>query len=481
MAQKIQTIGGDPGLRFEIKLRQPAGHDPSMAWGDLRLFLDNEAIWESESDSVTPQPKPVKWTWIELLEYLGKWWPWLCLEEDYPIPELNPLYPADLQKEAERRWIDMDQDRVDLEEMAVYRYHLRHDLSSALNGCYLASLLIKRQGEQFILSSASLGQSFVRPKDEVIDTLTAIGDFIAEYLNEFTSERSRRAVSAWQKRTTHSEKVLLDILSGLDQSEREDLAGTTTAAEFWEWDPQAPFQDTEILAAARMSKGIIPSGTRSLLLQRIKEQPRNKTTELDRLSRSASKAFEEIGKPFAQGYWLAQWLRNHMSQSDDTIVDPEQLLRTWNVGLVEEKLPDASIDALAVWGKRHGPSILLNSTEPAKPTHPHGKRTTLAHEICHLLIDRDRALPLGEILGGRVAEHAEKRARAFAAELLLPRKIAASTFRHAESLQATIDQLKNKFQVSEELIAWQLRNASDITLSTDESTILNRITGDDSV
>lgn len=53
-----------------------------------------------------------------------------------------------------------------------------------------------------------------------------------------------------------------------------------------------------------------------------------------------------------------------------------------------------------------------------------GRRATLAHEICHLLVDRKDALPLVDVFGGQVDEEVEKRARAFVAELLLPQSIA---------------------------------------------------------
>jgi Zn-dependent peptidase ImmA (M78 family) len=57
------------------------------------------------------------------------------------------------------------------------------------------------------------------------------------------------------------------------------------------------------------------------------------------------------------------------------------------------------IDAVACWGPRHGPAVLLNR----EGRHAHterGARATLAHEICHLLIDRQGSLPLaGQWLG----------------------------------------------------------------------------------
>lgn len=49
------------------------------------------------------------------------------------------------------------------------------------------------------------------------------------------------------------------------------------------------------------------------------------------------------------------------------------------------------------WPWLHGPAILLNqapsqSAEQVKSSTLYRERSTLAHEICHLLIDRERAL-----------------------------------------------------------------------------------------
>ena len=89
------------------------------------------------------------------------------------------------------------------------------------------------------------------------------------------------------------------------------------------------------------------------------------------------------------------------------------------------------------------------------------RRATLAHEICHLLVDRAASLPLVEVLGGKTAKHTEQRARAFAAELLLPREIAAQVFSDFEGDEArAVRSLRSRFGVSSELLAWQARNSS---------------------
>jgi len=77
-----------------------------------------------------------------------------------------------------------------------------------------------------------------------------------------------------------------------------------------------------------------------------------------------------------------------------------------------DKIPIMTLEAIAAWGPRHGPVILLNQaanqqTEQVKPANLYRERSTLAHEICHLLIDRERALPVSEVLGGGAPEYAK--------------------------------------------------------------------------
>lgn len=121
--------------------------------------------------------------------------------------------------------------------------------------------------------------------------------------------------------------------------------------------------------------------------------------------------------PFEQGYQLARWLRAQLQIEDREAFEPEKLLADEGVKVEEYDLDSAEIDAIACWGAID-PLILLNRNEKARAATPNGRRSTLAHEICHLLIDRTRALPVAEVLGGEVDDESEKRANAFAAELL---------------------------------------------------------------
>ncbi|MFB6259184.1 MAG: ImmA/IrrE family metallo-endopeptidase, partial [Thiohalorhabdaceae bacterium] len=215
------------------------------------------------------------------------------------------------------------------------------------------------------------------------------------------------------------------------------------------------------------TNGTLEPGEQRQLLGLIHALPAHSTPELDRRSRLANEAFQAHDwsgqKTYEQSYWLAAWLREQLGLDSQTPADPEAWLGEWGVEVREEALP-APIDALAVWGERHGPAILLNTTEGAYPAQPAGRRITLAHEIAHLLIDRERALPAAELvkIGGQDLAPAtpEVRARAFAAELLLPRETAAQYVQDRSSLDEAIGHLVSDFGVGPQVAGWQIRNSS---------------------
>ena len=70
-------------------------------------------------------------------------------------------------------------------------------------------------------------------------------------------------------------------------------------------------------------------------------------------------------------------------------------------------------------------------------------------------------------------EYPEKRARAFAAEFLLPRKTAEAAVRCHASLEEAAQYLQKTYRVSTELLAWQINNScARMLLSGEERTRL---------
>jgi Zn-dependent peptidase ImmA (M78 family) len=186
-------------------------------------------------------------------------------------------------------------------------------------------------------------------------------------------------------------------------------------------------------------------------------------------------------KPHEQGYALATWLRGQPGVTDlDGRVDAEKLLTAWGVPTKSVDLGPLSeeLGAVAVWSSVHGPWIFVN-LDGRRSSGVGGRNFTLAHEICHLLIDRFSSLPLVEIFGGRLPAAPEKRANAFAAELLLPREIARKALGPVEEeLASSVRAYAKFYRVSDELIAWQIRNCPGVRLSPYEEAYLKSLVHD---
>jgi len=135
------------------------------------------------------------------LEFLARNWPWLILEESYPIP-VSPLFPGSLRGAAEHRWEsgDLPEETIDREDEAVYRFLCRHDLAMALKGLFVPSLILLRQVNQYLVSYPAMRLNALRPYREIIDTLTALGDRLAAAVTDSPQPRAKLAHALWQER-----------------------------------------------------------------------------------------------------------------------------------------------------------------------------------------------------------------------------------------------------------------------------------------
>ncbi len=457
MDEKVRKIGSPEGLLFELALTEDEQHERGLAWGSARLLLGGEAVWTD--DDTTSELNPIMWTWVDLLEFLARIWPWLLLEESYPIP-VSPLHPGYLQREAERRWEDMPDPDIEREEESVQRFLMRHDLAAGLKGLFLPSVILMRAGKYFLCHSSAGGQTLTRPRTEVVDTLGAVGDHIAGFVRGSGHPRGEAAVAEWDRRSERLVDTAVSIRSGLTDESRRVLQQSERDEEFWEFRPDEPERDTEIFAAARMTAGVVSHVRQRELLDLIRGMPRRPTPDLDADSRDLCRELPADAKAHDQGYFAAAWLRERLGYDANVPVDPQLVIERYDVGIGRIELTGCAIEAIAAWGPNHGPEVVLNSWAEARPAHAHGARTTLAHELCHLLLDRNGMLPVGETLGGNTLEFPEKRARAFAAEFLLPRETAAARVRKASTVVTAIREMVHDFNVSEELVAWQVRNSS---------------------
>jgi len=453
-----KVIGHSNALQFEFEICEQEGRI-GFAWGKGIFRIKGESLWVTETED--GNESYVEWSWLDLLEFLADFWPWLMLEEIYPIP-VNPPDITKLEQAAESRWEKLNDEIVDAEDEELILFRHRHDLSMAMKGIYLPTVLLLRQGLLFQVGIPEWNQAILLPFLDVKTVLEEVGNFIASLVRGSEMPRVMEAVFLWEQRESRMQQQVLSLRSGLSAEELAQIQAEEDPVNFWEYASEVGLDDNELMAAARMTPGELGVEGKRKIIEAVRSLPNVNTPGLDNMAEKAvAIEFDPESRPFEQGYVLASWLRERLDMEIDAVANPEKILSLWGVIVQNQPLIHANgiLDAIAAWGVRHGPAVLINIAPGAMALHEHRRRTSLAHEICHLLVDRSGALPLVEVLGGRTPEMVEQRARAFAAEFLLPRSVAADAVQVGCDLEKVVAELSEKYCLSQELVAWQITNS----------------------
>lgn len=445
---------------------EPGLDGVALGWGSAMLVINGAPVWFGEGTT----PQPLAWSWIELLEFLATKWAYLTTEQSYPM-NLMPDEPRNLRKvfALNKPHLDSEVDRYDEE---IFRFEGRHDLSRALRGISVPSVFIVREGNDAWVTTDDVAARF--PMAEVVHDLEAIGRSIAARLVGNPSRRAEDALKAWNERQSVKTGLLIRLVTGIAQDEFQ-RGLSSDDLKFWELE-DAIGADSEIASAARMMKGGFGSAEdRFTIINAIRQLPKADTSRLDEYSSKLLRELRENPEPYEEGYDLAGLVRSEFQISDKA--EPDRILEHFGVRTVPVVV-SRSVDAVGCWGPKHGPAIVINRQGKHAST-PLGCRATLAHELCHLLVDRARSLPLAEVLGGKSPYRTERRANAFAAELLLPRWAAKEAFKKHRDVGPALDEVRAKYAVSKALAAAQLKNSNSgvysAGLTNAELKILDRI------
>jgi len=123
---------------------------------------------------------------------------------------------------------------------------------------------------------------------------------------------------------------------------------------------------------------------------------------------------------YQQGYALAEAVRERLANIDQPL-DVEAMLSALGIAVRDVDLSDPTLDGGAVWTSGNEPVVFVNNKSD-RASSSVGRRMVLAHELCHLIVDKRAAVPLATMSGEWAPPRMERRANAFAAELLLPLK-----------------------------------------------------------
>ncbi len=455
MAQGVRgrLIGNTGHLGFEVTWPDdvPAGLE-GLGWSDVVLWVGGRRLWTSEEEGDGDgQGGPVRWTWVDLVEHLAHAWPFLLYEENAPFG-LVASGPEHLRDPALLRSVP-DRSPVEVED-AVHAFQQRHDLAAGLQGIWVTPVWLVREGRTMWVRAD--GRDLWLPLDDVRRILESFVDEVLGHEPVGESPRGAYVLRAWRNRAP-GRKRLLRLRTGLPWRVIQDWTPGERDPEEWWGDPRSE-DESPLMAAARLSAPL-SLRTRDKIVHAIDILDSSRTDKLDGFSSDAEAFLAALPdmKPYEQGYALALWLRKRLEAGDNP-VNPERILTDWGVQVqvFPQDLDDA-LDAVACWGGGKGPAILTNGSGKHAASKG-GRRATLAHEIAHLLVDRNRHLPLVEVFGGSTPLHLEQRARAFAAEFLLPREVAAREVARHASFEAAVRTMRTRYGVSAEVMGWQITN-----------------------
>jgi hypothetical protein len=388
-----------------------------------------------------------------LLTGLAGAWDALGAEESYPLSvsvdapsqlktALRPLMPGSSEL-----------------ELAVEEYRTSHDLAAWL-GVETPSLWFMREGLLMVIESSGITRRV--DAAQALWTLERFGDA----LSRVVKQDYPAAWAAWHHRNTSDgqsiERLVRMSLGGSDERAQDLFDRKIIMLPTRRSDAMRGLD--EVLAAARMWPVSVPIDDLARAATEIRATPHQATPELDQLSIEALAMLEEGNdKPVREtAIVVAQWLRRRLGLSYYDRIEPKQILDSWDVLIRRmELVPD--VDAVSFWGDRHGPCILLNPNSLKASTGSLDQdgltaamRFTLAHEMCHLLLDRKGSLPVAEVLGGATPVRSETRSDVFASHLLLPFEAVEQEHARSYSLEVCVGNLMVSFGVSRMLAAAQL-------------------------
>lgn len=172
---------------------------------------------------------------------------------------------------------------------------------------------------------------------------------------------------------------------------------------------------------------------------------------------------------------LASLVRRRMGVAPGPVDSVQRrFLDPLGILVISARIEDPEVDAFSFASARTGGVIVLNEAS-SWAGNAFFRRVALAHELCHLLFDRKQMLSIADFSTRRQRrrtdglERLERRARAFAVELLAPESGLAETWCELESqpIHRRIRLVMEMYGIGYEATRGQLDNAGMLSLDTD--------------
>ncbi|KXV74122.1 hypothetical protein AD953_13110 [Acetobacter malorum] len=437
----------------------------------FRVVLDGEGLWPLETNDVN-----IDIFIDDILDYLTDFWGSLLLEQTYPLEfDEQPSRPSDLYAKAASRWINFSENQIENEQSLVSAFEEAHNLPLCFDGQFgLPPLWILREHNNMLIDT---GEKLVRINfEDTVSALVQLGDEIATRLEKANIKSS--LVAAWRSRDNISGIRMVELRVGLSEQKAEELVKTKYLIM-----PNTIFEamndNNELVIAARMA-GALSVEEIKRIINLAKSFPCRPSKLLADLAMDVRSIMsnKKVIMPFDQGELAARIVREKCRIDTDEVLDIDTLVHSLGIEVKKISISLTGMMGLAISGSMHGPGILLNkkcdhfkyAREAAREAM---LRYTLAHELCHLLVDGEHSFAAVDVLRGRMSPAIESRAQSFAGELLLPTRLARSVWEAhkrpttSTELNTVVEEAVQNYNVTRSVAAWKIEHAareSDVDL-----------------
>jgi len=437
-----------------------AAAEESLSWGALQVWVGGKNVCAYTCNG--ERSDAVHWYILPLLEWIADNWNPLLHEEK--LPEKNSgECAATALPETEFAPFGLTGSRADQWEEGWQGWWRRHCLLAARQGGIYPNLVIRRWRDRIELSWESSRLPGL-PTDFQFMTPSGFARVLPEVVATPLHEICHEAAMELRSRLPRSPRLkrLISKLEGLERDDPEEriawMAGLGISrrevVRHWreftlQLEDQRKRSKEAVLEVERDRLVIRGSSQAALMFGSL--SPRLTEEDVTGLTRKLIECYDPNGdpqplrdlrvrlgledqteKPWEEGYRLAEQVLEQTGLGGETVrgVDVQSLLDRLHIGRESIRLADSTVRAASIAGTHHRPTILTNESYDANRLSA-AMRFSLAHELCHILFDRDRGEKVAIASGPWAPIEVEKRANAFAAMLLMPRSAVWSAVRSA--------------------------------------------------
>ena len=461
MSVRWERLAGDTG-RFAFKVAfapdpdrgRGANADVARSWGSFQVWVEGMNLCAHIEDG--ERVESVHWYLLPLMEWFARTWDPLLHEGRLPVENAADTawgslcatrFPPPAVETAEARVRDW--------EASWQSWWNRHALRAAREGGMFPDVVMRRcrdlielswgpipNEDRFCRFVATASPSSCRFSPlEVATPLYEVLVGAARYLLSLDpeSERLRRvATDLAGLRSGRAGERRLMWLAGLGVDERSVRNGWqrirrafsetgTPAREAALEVAASPLAVTGSCHAALMFGSLAPSISRqdvATLAGIMAASHSPDPHESDDAWSRATTGRAQGEAPWTEGYRLAEDLHEDLTMRfvGEEGVDIAGLIEHFGITVHDANLTDPRTRGASIAGPEHRPTIVINLRhDPNRSVF--GRRFSLAHELCHLLMDRGASRRLAIASGPWAPRDIERRANAFAAMLLMPTEL----------------------------------------------------------